>query len=62
MIVTLVGVDDFQEPKKQIMKIKGVRSVELYGLSGKLRVRYDPDPLKNLAIQAQIKKVIETYR
>jgi hypothetical protein len=61
-IVTLQGADDFQQAKKQIMKVKGVRSVELYGLSGKLRVRYDSDPKKNLEIQARIRKIIETYR
>ncbi len=62
LIVTLLGADDFHEAKKQIMKVKGVRSVELYGLSGKLRVRYDSDPGKNLEIQARIKKIIETYK
>jgi len=62
LIVTLQGVDDFHAAKKQIAKIKGVKSVELYGLSGKLRVKYDSDPKKNLSIQAQIKKVIENYR
>jgi hypothetical protein len=62
LIVTLLSPDDFQAAKKQISKIKGVRRVELYGLSGKLRVKYDGDPKKNLAIQAKIRKVIETYR
>jgi len=62
MVVTLVDVDDFQLAKKQISRIKGVRSVELYDLSGKLRVRYDRDPKRNLEIQAQIKKIIETCK
>jgi hypothetical protein len=55
MIVTLLGAHDFREAKR-------VESAEMCGLSGKLRVRYDRDPRRNLEIQAQIRKIIETYR
>jgi len=58
LIVTLSGAADFDATKKQLMKIRGVNSVELICASNKLRVRYDGDSKRNLAIKADILKVI----
>lgn len=61
LIVTLSGPVDFDAIKKSVMKISGVNSVELIWDSNKLRVKYDADMRRNLAIREDVMRAIASF-
>lgn len=61
LIVTLSGPVDFDAIKKSVMKVSGVNSVELIWASNKIRVKYNGNLRRNLAIREDIMRAIASY-
>ena len=62
MTLTLPGSADFETTRKELMRIKGVNSVELNIPSHKVRVRYDGHVQRNEKIQTEIKRILARSR
>ena len=62
MTLTLRGNADFEATRKELMRIKGVNSVELNIPSNKVRVRYDGAVLRNEKIRTEIKRILARGR
>jgi hypothetical protein len=61
LIVTLRTTEGFLAAKKRILKIRGVRTVEMNFLTQKLRVRYCGDEEGGAKVLAEIENTIAPY-